>query len=99
LALGRSVRECQDTIDSREFSEWMAFYQLEPFGPERLDVGSAIVAATIANVHRGRAARAFKPGDFLPEFGPPKRQTQEQMAQVFGQFAEAHNAWQRRLPT
>ena len=27
-----TVSECRERVDSREFSEWMAFYELDPWG-------------------------------------------------------------------
>lgn len=44
----------------------MAFDSLEPVGELRADVRAGLVAATVANVHRGRGQRAFTPGDFMP---------------------------------
>jgi hypothetical protein len=29
------VAACQRSVSSREFSEWLAYYRLEPFGAER----------------------------------------------------------------
>ena len=45
----------------------MAYYAIEPFGqyPEYHRAG--IIAATIANVHRGKRGRSFSPTDFMPE--------------------------------
>lgn len=55
-------------MSSREFSEWMAFAELEPFGEERADLRSAIVAAVFANANRDRKKRPrpFAPADFMP---------------------------------
>lgn len=56
-------------MSSREFAEWMAFHDMEPFGEERADLRSAIVASTVANAHRGKRQRRSKPEDFMPKFG------------------------------
>ncbi len=74
-------------MTSREFAEWEAYYELEPFGEERADIRSAIVASTVANANRNPKARAkpFEVDDFMPKFGQParRRQTwQEQLAFV-----------------
>ena len=53
-------------MGSDELTEWMAFYQLEPFGDFRSDLRSAIVAATFANAHRTTQAPPFTPEDFMP---------------------------------
>ena len=60
----------------------MAYYSLEPFGEERADLRSGIVAAVTANVWRGKG-RAAQPKDFMRDFGKPTAQrmsTQELMA-------------------
>jgi len=66
LALGMPVRELLARVGSDELTEWMAFYQLEPFGEMRADLRSGVVAATFANAHRTKDARAFTPEDFMP---------------------------------
>lgn len=53
-------------MSSREFSEWQAYYVLEPFGQERDNLHTGIVAATIANAHRDpEKNKPFKPNDFM----------------------------------
>lgn len=49
----------------------MQFFELEPFGYERADLRSGIVASTMANIYRDRKKqkKAFKPKDFMPKFG------------------------------
>ena len=36
-----SVREAQEKVSSSEFSEWLAYYSIQPFGPRRLDEHNA----------------------------------------------------------
>jgi len=64
------VGEMLGRMSSAELTEWMAFYQLEPFGPERGDLQAGIVAATVANVNRDpkKQKRAFEARDFMPSF-------------------------------
>jgi hypothetical protein len=64
-------------MSSREFSEWMAFHDLEPFGEERADLRAGIVASTVANANRDpkKKRKAYKPEDFMPKF---KRTTDRQ---------------------
>lgn len=67
-------------MDSRELSEWMAYYELEPFGEERADLRAGIVASTVANSRmRGKNDnKTYQPKDFLPKFGESKeKQTWE----------------------
>lgn len=51
---------------------------------------AGIVAATIANVHKKRGARASQPHDFLPE--EPKALAPEQMRALFDAWAQNRNA-------
>ena len=94
LALGKTVGEIEREMSSNELNDWMAYAQIEPFGLERGDLQAGIVAATVANVNRDRhRQRAFKPGDFMPDFEKPRaKKTGEQIFQVLRLHAEAHNA-------
>jgi len=70
----------------------MAYYRLEPFGEERADVRSAIVAAVIANANRDakKRKRPFKISDFIPQFdaepqsAEAKLQLVEMLNEMFG---------------
>lgn len=57
-------------IDSKELSEWMAYYKLDPFGGERGDLQAGIVASTVANVNRDSKKRRkpFEPKDFMVDW-------------------------------
>lgn len=57
LALGLPVREMLASMGSDELTEWMAYYQLEPFGDYRADYRSGVVASTFANAHRAKDGR------------------------------------------
>jgi len=67
-------------MSSREIAEWMAFSQLEPFGSEANYVGHAIVAATMANIHRKKGKKAYEISDFMPK--KKKVQTAEEALQI-----------------
>lgn len=73
LALGQSNPDAMlARLPWRVWSEWQTFAALEPFGEERADLRAGIVAATIANyLARGKGKPAFKPRDFMPQFGKP----------------------------
>lgn len=76
--MGCSVREAQSRIDSREFTEWMLYEQIEPFG-ERADwIRHGHLMSAICNALRRKGARAAKPEDFMPR---PDRGTRRQTAQ------------------
>lgn len=65
-----TVREAQERISSHEFAEWMAYANLEPFGPEREDQRAGVVAATLANINRDTKARPepYSVEDFFPRY-------------------------------
>lgn len=72
-------------VDSREFSEWMAFDQLDPIGAEREDLRMGILASTIVKSQHAKAEVC--PIDFMPDFDGTRhgkrnrRQTVEEMQQ------------------
>lgn len=84
-----TVREAQQRIDAREFAEWIAYSNINPFGEWRGDLRMAITTATIANANRGKKVRRYKPKDFMPQFHKPK-QTSVEMFSVLKQFTAAH---------
>ncbi len=56
----------------KEFVEWMAFYQSEPFGEEANYLRAGIVASTIANCNRGEKQEPFSATDFMPFYNGAK---------------------------
>lgn len=84
LALGCTVRELGERITSRELAEWQAYAMLEPFGSPAHAFDAGVIAATVANVHRGKGRDPFTPADFMPQI--TKAKSREQVA------AETHQA-------
>jgi len=70
-----SVKRAMREIDSREFAEWLAYSNLEPFGPEREDQRAGMIAAIIANVNRDPAKRPepYDVEDFFPRYDTVER--------------------------
>lgn len=66
------MRQAQQLISAEEFAEWVAFFTAEPWGEERADLRSGIIAATVANCH-AQGRKQFHAEDFMPTFGKPKR--------------------------
>jgi hypothetical protein len=62
-----SVRRAQQEIDSAEFTEWMGYYQLEPFGELVADRRHGIAVQTFANANRDPKQRPqpFLEKDFI----------------------------------
>lgn len=66
-------------MSAAEFAEWMAYYRLDPFGEDRADLRTGILASVLANLFGGRRAGRFKPLDFMPKFDRKRRQTSTEM--------------------
>ena len=79
LALGRTVAELEETMSSRELTEWIAFNAIQPFGDTRADLRSAIIASTVANCHR-TSGTPFKVADFMPYEEKPKNDVEASLA-------------------
>jgi len=60
--LGMPVGELTERMTLAEETHWMAFYQISPFGEERGDLRSALVAQLIYNTH---ARKPKKLEDFM----------------------------------
>lgn len=58
-----------------ELTEWMAFYQLEPWGSRMEDMRAGEICAVVANVMAGTKGKSFKPSDFFP----PRTQQEQRM--------------------
>lgn len=63
-----TVAELGDRMSSAEFSEWMAFYSIEPFGEERADIRQALTTSAIHNSVQAQTKKPkwTKPEDFMP---------------------------------
>lgn len=81
-----------EQIPASRLIEYMAAYQIAPWGDERADLRAGYVAATQYNVNRQRGQKALKVSDFVPDFGPKKKQTAAEMEMLFDLFARGHNA-------
>jgi hypothetical protein len=64
-----SVKRCRREVDSEEFAGWMAYAELEPFGPLREDERAGVIAALTANVNRDSKHKPvpFVATDFFPK--------------------------------
>lgn len=58
-------------MSSIEFTYWQAFNRIDPFGEDRADLRTGIVAATVANCHRSRDSDPFAAKDFMWQYSPP----------------------------
>lgn len=62
-----SVRRAQTEIDSAEFTDWIAFYDLEPWGSGIEDLRAGTGIALLANINRDskKQPKPFAPLDFF----------------------------------
>lgn len=74
----------------------MEFSQTEPFGPEAMYYGHAITASTVANVHRGKGRKAYKPSDFMPTFKREEPQSVEEMIGIAASITQAFSGEDKR---
>ena len=63
--MGKTLKQLYREIDSAELTEWQAYYNLEPWGEQKSDVRTGIIASTIANVNRGKNTKSFSYEDFI----------------------------------
>lgn len=56
------------------FAEWVAYAQLEPFGPLREDLRAGLIVASNFNAapFRGKNATWLEPKDFFASLRPPR---------------------------
>ena len=59
-----TVAELDDRMTSREFAEWMVYFQIEPFGPARQDYHAALISTVVANSNGNK----MSPDDFIKPF-------------------------------
>jgi len=69
LALGRTRKELLESVSSRELSEWMAYYSLEPWGEVQSEYRAALVTSMIANTARDdkKYPQPFQADEFMRE--------------------------------
>ena len=48
------IRRLREEVNSRDFTEYMAYDRLQPFGMERLDAQNALAISTNISVHTGK---------------------------------------------
>lgn len=83
--LGKTVAEVGRTISPREFGYWMAYYNIEPFGPLQDSQRAGMIAATVANTTPG-VKRSYAPVDFFAELevasAEPEGEEDDEAAQL-----------------
>lgn len=69
---GCPVREAKARISYAEFTQWIAFYTLEPWGCEVEDHRAGTIAATVHNMAGYVSKRQLGYRDFFPNRGEPR---------------------------
>lgn len=68
-----------ESISSTQLQEWFDYYRLEPFGVDRDNLHTGIIASTIANCNRtSESDKIFTPEDFLLTPQNNNHQTEKQ---------------------
>lgn len=84
LKLGEvNVDRMLSKINGKQLLEWMAFSELEPFGPRREDERAGVIVKAIYDVNRKKGSKPAKLEDCTPMFGDvpkPKKSWQAMMA-------------------
>lgn len=80
---GCTVVEAQAKIDSYEFSEWIAFYRIEPWGCEAFDIRNAMLHYLLSCAHAAKGHSPTVNGSMPPwARDGDGRQTPEMMQQT-----------------
>lgn len=61
MALGMTVRELLERMDSLEIAEWLAFWELEPFGNSWEQTATVCETVAISNGAKGVSKDTFLP--------------------------------------
>jgi len=88
-----SVRQCQEAVDSEEFTEWLAYDRIDPIGEKRSDVRAAMVALTVARAAAGKKGRRLKLEHFMLDYdarGKVKHMSARAMYNLARAFTQQH---------
>lgn len=87
-----TVRQLESKLEASELNEWMAFFNMEPWGAVREDYRAGIIASTLVNVNGGKkGGKPAQPTDFFDLYTRHnnRKQTNEQQINIFKKYAEA----------
>tara|TARA_R110001583_G_scaffold21308_3_gene80877 strand:+ start:25883 stop:26185 length:303 start_codon:yes stop_codon:yes gene_type:complete len=86
LAAGKvNVDQMLDEMTSNQFSEWQAFYRVNPFGAGAETYRFAMQQAHIVNSPHFSSKKLRSPDEFMPVF-KEKKQTIEQQIALFNRL-------------
>lgn len=81
-------------MSSEEYTQWLAYDQVEPIGTARDDIHVAMQVQALANIHRNhKKRRPYLMKDFhLGQMISPRRQSPEEAKSALIKLALAHGA-------
>lgn len=80
-------------MSAREFAEWMAYSQIEPWGEERADLRAALICKVLADINTPAGKQRAKLEDFMLKFDrKPAAQTTEEMIGTVAQITAIFGA-------
>ena len=79
------VSELLCRVNSKELSEWQAYYRIEPFGEKRSDLRFALMTANLMSPHM-KKGKSPKLSDFMLDFEPKKQMTNDEIKNVLKGF-------------
>jgi len=93
--MGIPVGILQRQISSREFTEWVAYYSLEPTPIQRSDVQTALICQTIQASTAGRKGRKPQLKDFLLKFESPFKKPAQDLKEKLLAWKSAYQGGKR----
>lgn len=70
-----------ENLTTKEINEWIAFYTLNPFGEERMDLRFALMTAHLLTPHIKKGHKP-KLSDYMINFEPKRQMTPEEIRNV-----------------
>ena len=89
-----TVRELCERMEYTEFLEWTVIWNQDPWGEQRADRRTALLASQFFNVHRARNAAPAKLDDFM--LYRPFEETEKPQQAATRLLAQAHGYNARR---
>lgn len=88
-------------MDAREFAEWIAYDQIEPFGGTRDDQRAGVIASAIVNQHRKKGSKPVEWFKFFPPYERRKPNTswRDLLSKVVGLTHTLHGEDRRSKDT
>lgn len=68
------MAELGESMGAAELTEWIAFFELEPWGEERMDLRFATLNSILVNALRGKGQKPVTPADLMPDFGGDRKE-------------------------